>query len=125
MLVILMLDLLGGLLVFTFLLFVPGHFLGLGFFPRKGDLSRLERLVYAIVFSLTFLPLALLAGGQFLRMPVNAETVLGLALFLVLMGLLAYLFRIGKLLPKAAPKALEKLLPKIRPNEAASILPWQ
>ncbi len=117
-----MLDLLLGLAVFAFLLVVPGYFLALGFFPRKAELSRLERFVYSLVFSLTFLPLALLLGNQFLRLPVNRETVLGLALFLVLAGTLLYLVRLGKV---QAPALLERFFSKVNAEEAVSLLPWQ
>lgn len=122
MLVVWMLDLLWGLAVFGFLLVVPGYFLVLGFFPRKGEISGLERLVFSLVFSLTFLPLAMLLFNQFLRLPVNRETVLGLALFLTLLGTIVYLLRIGKV---NAPKALERVFPRINPGEAVSMLPWQ
>ncbi|HIH17131.1 MAG TPA: DUF1616 domain-containing protein [Candidatus Diapherotrites archaeon] len=117
-----MLKLLGGALVFGFLLVVPGYFLVLGFFPRRGEISRLERWVFSVVFSLTFLPLALLLGNQLLRMPVNAETVLGLSLFLVLLGILTFLVRIGKV---SVPKALNRFFPMVKAGDAVSPLPWK
>ena len=116
-----MLGFLWGLLVFGFLLTVPGYFLALGFFPKRGEISRLERLVFSLVFSLTFLPLAMLLGNQFVRLPINAETTLGLALFVTLQGMLLYLARIGRI---HAP-VLERFFRRIPAEEAVSILPWQ
>ena len=111
-----------GLIALVLALFVPGHFLCLGFFPAKKDLGKMERLVFAFVFSIAFLPLLVLFENLLLKLPINFFTVLGSLLFLVLLGLVLYFARTGSL---PLPKKVSAFLKPVEKSEAVSLLPFQ
>ena len=109
-----------GLIALAAVLFVPGYFLTLGFFPAKKDLDVIERITFSFVFSMAFIPIIILLLNQVLSVPVNFFTAAGTVIFLILAGLIVYLVRVQTI---KAPKALDKVLPSIKPKDKASIIP--
>ena len=116
-----LIALLPGLVALFIALFIPGYFLCLGFFPGRQEIDWLERIVFSFIFSVSFIPLLILIENRLLGIPVNTLSVYATMLFLVLIGLLFYFVRSGKL---SVPEKVHSLLPKVK-GEALPLLPWK
>ena len=117
-----LLELLPGMLALVLALFLPGYFLCLGFFPGRKEIDWLERIVFSFIFSVTFVPLLILIENRLLGIAVDSLSVLATMVLLVLLGLLLYFLRTGKM---SAPALFYKLLPKVKAREALPLLPWK
>ncbi len=111
-----------GLIALAIMLVVPGYFITLGFFPRKKEIDGIERLTFSFVFSIAFMPLAVLIENQLFSVPINQQTAVATFLFLVLIGVVLWAVRVGKI---PLPKAFYRLCPKIKKEEAVSLLPFR
>jgi uncharacterized membrane protein len=116
-----LISLLPGLIALFIALFIPGYFLCLGFFPGRQEIDWLERVVFSFIFSVTFIPLLILIENRLIGIPVNTLSVYATMLLLVLLGLLFYFIRLGKL---GLPEKVHWLLPKVK-GEALPLLPWK
>ena len=116
---------LGAIVSFVLLaaaLFIPGYFLALAFFARRGEIDAVERATLSFVFSITFLPLLVLVANQLLGIPINFYSVAGTFLLLVVAGLFGYLARAGMV---PLPLPLRNLLGAIPREDAVQIIPWK
>ncbi|MFA4907395.1 MAG: DUF1616 domain-containing protein [archaeon] len=91
------LSLATGIIILVIVLIVPGYFLALGFFPKRKDLDAIERATFSLVFSIIFIPLAMLVENLLLGIRINQLSVWGTVLFLVLAGVVAWFVRTRKL----------------------------
>jgi len=115
-----MIELVYGLGMVAFALIVPGYFLTLGVFPAKKDIDGIERITFSLVFSLTFLPLAMLIENQLIGIPIEFFSVFSTMLVLIIFGILMWMVRTTRL-PVPAP--IYRVLPKVQPEESVSLLP--
>ena len=110
-----------GFVSLVIALFVPGYFITLAFFAKKGEISSLERVTLSFVLSITFLPLLVLFENIALKIPINIYSVGGSFALLILVGLLTYLWRTRIQNP---PSLCQKLMPSVPREEAVPIIPW-
>ena len=94
------LELVLGLIALAIVLTIPGYFLTLGFFPKRGEIDSIERFTFSLVFSIVFIPLLLLIENQLLLLPINFLTSLTTTILLIVIGLIAWLYRSKKLSPE-------------------------
>ncbi|HLC37057.1 MAG TPA: DUF1616 domain-containing protein [archaeon] len=114
------LELVSGFASLAFVLFVPGYFLTLGFFPSKKELDGIERFTFSIVFSMFSLPFLLLILNQVFSVPLELNSVIYSIAAIILIGLISYLIRIQKI---SVPSSLNYFFPKIDKNDAVPIIP--
>lgn len=91
-----------GLIILAIALIVPGYFLALGFFPRRKDLDHIERATFSLVFSIVFIPLAVLVENLMLGIRINQVSVWGTVAFLIVVGAIAWFVRTRRLEPGEA-----------------------
>jgi uncharacterized membrane protein len=109
-----------GLILFLFAVTVPGYFLALAFFPSKKEIDLLERLAFSLLFSISFLALAVLFENQLLGIPLNFFSVAATLFGLIAVGLIVFMIRSQRV---QVPVQVYWLFPKIEKNDAAGIIP--
>jgi uncharacterized membrane protein len=85
------LDVLRAALGFTYVLFIPGFVASWALFPRRGDLTDMDRLglCFGLSIALSALPVMFL---NYLGVPVNVQSVFLIILSVILVcGLTAFL----------------------------------
>ncbi len=115
-----MIELVYGLGMVAFALIVPGYFLTLGIFPARNDIDGIERITFSLVFSITFLPLAMLLENQLIGIPIEFFSVFSTMLVLIIAGILVWMVRTTRM---TVPSQIYKLLPKVPLEESVSLLP--
>ena len=110
-----------GITALIIALFVPGYFLCLGFFPGRTEIDLLERIVFSIIFSISFLALFILIENRLLGIPVNFISIVSTMLLLVLIGLITYFIRVRII---KLPQFFYVLFPEVE-GEAFPLLPWK
>jgi len=116
------LETVAGVIVFAAVLFVPGYFLTLAFFPSRKEIDLAERLTFSVVFSIGFLPLVILIENQLLGMPIEFFSVFSSLLLIVVIALLIYLTRtqrldfpvLNRIFPKVEAEDVFELIPKFK-----------
>ena len=109
-----MIEILYSISALGFALLVPGYFVGLGFFPKKGELSGMERFTLSFVLSIALVPLGLALENILLQIPINYFSVAGTMLAFIVIGFAVWKFR-GKKSGDAVPllpESISKLLGK-------------
>ena len=109
-----------GIIILAIVLTIPGYFITLAFFPSKKEFDALERFTFSIVFSITFMPLAILFENLLLGIKITQATVFATMLVLILASLLVYLVRVQKI---KVPAIVYKIMPKVDAQDAAEIIP--
>jgi uncharacterized membrane protein len=113
-------DVIFGFATLAITLFVPGYFVSLAFFARKNEIDWIERITLSFVMSISLLPLLVLFENLVLKIPINIYSVGGALAFLILAGLLTYLWRTRVPNP---PALCKKLLPPVPKEDAVPIIP--
>lgn len=114
------LEVITGFAMLAITLFVPGYFVSLAFFTRKNEIDWIERITLSFVLSISLLPLLVLFENLVLKIPINIYSVGGTLLFLILAGLLTYLWRTSVQNP---PALCRRLVPPVPKREAVPIIP--
>ncbi len=86
-----------------FSLTIPGYFATLGLFPKKGELSGIERFTLSFVFSIALVPLLLVLENIVLSIPINYFSVSGTLAVVIIAGALVWFLRSKQLLENAVP----------------------
>ncbi len=110
-----------GLSTLAVVLIVPGYFISLAFFPNKKDFDAIERTAFSVVFSITFLPLAVLVENMLFGIAITQLNVVFNLLAIIILSLVVYLVRIQKLI---VPETIYRVLPKVKKEEVAEIIPF-
>ena len=113
-------NILIGLVLFAFAAVVPGYFIALALFPSKKEIALIERLAFSMLFSISFLALAVLLENQLLGIPLNFISVAATMFVLIAIGLIVFMIRSQNLI---VPAQVYLLFPKIEKNDAAGIIP--
>ena len=109
-----------NLIVFVGAITIPGYLWTLAFYPEKNGLGRLERFAFSLLFSITFLPMAVLLENVLLGVPVKFLTVFSNTVVLGIISVLIYSIRVQKI---KAPEFVYSFLPKVKKEESVGFLP--
>ncbi len=110
-----------GLIILAVVLIVPGYFISLAFFPNRKDFDTIERAAFSVVFSITFLPLAVLVENMMFGIAITQVNAVFNLLAIIILSLVVYLVRTQKLI---VPEVIYRVLPKVKKEEVAEIIPF-
>ena len=113
-----LIELVLGLAALFLTVTVPGYFLTLGFFPDRTEIDSIERFTFSLVFSVSFLPLAVLIENMVFGIPINFTSSIASVLLLIIIGLVSWMIRTQKF---AVPEPFYFLFPKINKADSAEL----
>lgn len=114
------LEILMSLILLVIVLFLPGYFLSLAFFPKRKDLDGIERLTISFALSITILPLLVLIENQLLFIPIDYTSVVSTFLIMIIFGIAVWLIRSQRV---SAPGLCHKLFPPVPLEESVPLIP--
>lgn len=107
-------------IAFLFLSFLPGYFVSLFIFPKKNEISLLERGVISFAMSFSLLPLLLFIQAQFFGLKLSLFMVVFNALFVCLVSLVIFLGRTKKI---AMPGFFYSFFKPVAEKDAVELVP--